>query len=135
MFRKFLVIAFIFLLVMGCGPERGVPDGRAVRSKSAPKRTSLISPAQSLSIPIGKDIPVRLEYPDSVKVDSVQLYLGGTLIQGSVDLEHPYRLLFIPANEDENEILKEDGGFDLNKITEIEIIDIKDTHDKKTKRR
>lgn len=51
----------------------------------------------------------------------------------SVDLEQPYRLLFIPANEDE--ILKEDGGFDLNKITEIEIIDIKDTHDKKAKRR
>jgi glutamine cyclotransferase len=85
MLRKFLVTAFIILLVAGCGPERGVSDGKAVRTKSAPKRTSLISPAQSLSIPIGKDIPVRLEYPDSVKVDSVQLYLGGTLIHTLVE--------------------------------------------------
>jgi len=46
--------------------------------------------------------------------------------QLSVDLEHPYRLLFVPAN---NPIpKKEDGGLDWDQITEIEIIGIVDTH-------
>ena len=46
--------------------------------------------------------------------------------QLSVDLEHPYRLLFVPAD---NPIpKKEDGGLDWDQITEIEIIGIVDTH-------
>ena len=46
--------------------------------------------------------------------------------QLSVDLEHPYRLLFIPAN---NPIpVTQDGGLDWANITEIEIIEITDTH-------
>jgi proteic killer suppression protein len=44
----------------------------------------------------------------------------------SVDLEHPYRLLFIPA---ENPVpTSQDGGIDRRNVREIEIIDIKDTH-------
>ena len=43
-----------------------------------------------------------------------------------VDLKHPYRLLFIPANDPIS--LKEDGGINLSKVTEIEIINIEDTH-------
>ncbi|WP_435051706.1 type II toxin-antitoxin system RelE/ParE family toxin [Desulfolithobacter dissulfuricans] len=46
--------------------------------------------------------------------------------QLSVDLEHPYRLLFVPAH---NPLpTKEDGGVDWASITEIEIIGIVDTH-------
>lgn len=46
--------------------------------------------------------------------------------QLSVDLEHPYRLLFVPAD---NPIpKKEGGGLDWDQITEIEIIGIADTH-------
>ena len=46
--------------------------------------------------------------------------------QLSVDLEHPYRLLFVPAD---NPIpKKEGGGLDWDRITEIEIIEIIDTH-------
>ncbi len=44
----------------------------------------------------------------------------------SVDLEHPYRLLFIPA--DDPVPLCDDGGIDINKVREIEIIEIRDTH-------
>lgn len=44
----------------------------------------------------------------------------------SVDLEHPFRLLFIVANEPIPK--KGDGGINKNKVTEIEIIDIADTH-------
>ena len=46
--------------------------------------------------------------------------------QLSVDLEHPYRLLFIPANDPIP--LTQDGGLDWTKVTEIEIVDIVDTH-------
>ena len=46
--------------------------------------------------------------------------------QLSVDLEHPFRLLFIPAN---NPVpIGEDGGLDRTQVTEIEIIEIVDTH-------
>ncbi len=46
--------------------------------------------------------------------------------QLSVDLEHPYRLLFIPANDPIP--IKKDGGLDWAKVTEIEIVEIVDTH-------
>lgn len=46
--------------------------------------------------------------------------------QLSVDLQHPYRLLFIPANDPVPH--REDGGLDWNKVTEVEIIGIVDTH-------
>jgi plasmid maintenance system killer protein len=46
--------------------------------------------------------------------------------QLSVDLQHPYRLLFIPADEPAAE--KEDGGIDWNAVKEIEIIEVEDTH-------
>ena len=46
--------------------------------------------------------------------------------QLSVDLEHPYRLLFVPANEPISERKK--GGLDWAAVTKIEIIDIADTH-------
>ena len=46
--------------------------------------------------------------------------------QLSVDLEHPHRLIFIPAN-DPIPVTK-DGGLDWAKVTEIEIIEITDTH-------
>ncbi|MBW1851893.1 MAG: killer suppression protein [Deltaproteobacteria bacterium] len=46
--------------------------------------------------------------------------------QLSVDLEHPYRLLFIPAN-DPAPVMR-NGGLDWSKVTEIEIVEIADTH-------
>ncbi len=52
---------------------------------------------------------------------------GNRIGQFSVDLEHPYRLIFIPANDSESE-KKKDGSLDLSKIDTIEITDIVDTH-------
>ena len=46
--------------------------------------------------------------------------------QLSVDLEHPYRLLFIPANDLISK--RKEGGLDWAAVTTIEIIDIADTH-------
>lgn len=44
----------------------------------------------------------------------------------SVDLDHPYRLLFKPAHDPLP--IKPDGGLDWRKVTEILIIGVKDTH-------
>lgn len=46
--------------------------------------------------------------------------------QFSVDVAHPYRLLFIPA--DDPVPTKDDGGLDLQAVETIEIVDIVDTH-------
>lgn len=51
---------------------------------------------------------------------------GNRAGQLSVDLEHPHRLLFIPAND--NISKTKDGGLDWAMVTEIEIIEIVDTH-------
>jgi len=44
----------------------------------------------------------------------------------AVDLIHPYRLIFAPANEPLP--LKADGGLDLTKTTIIKIIEVVDYH-------
>jgi proteic killer suppression protein len=44
----------------------------------------------------------------------------------SVDLKHPLRLLFVPADQPIPK--REDGSIDRDQVKEIEIIAIKDTH-------
>ena len=51
---------------------------------------------------------------------------GNRTGQLSIDLEHPYRLLFIPANDPIP--VTQDGGLNWAKVTEIEIVEIADTH-------
>lgn len=46
--------------------------------------------------------------------------------QLSVDLDHPYRLILIPANDPVPR--KPDGGLDWENVTEIEVVQIADTH-------
>ena len=46
--------------------------------------------------------------------------------QLSVDLAHPYRILFIPAVDPIP--VTQDGGLDWAKVTEIEIVEIVDLH-------
>jgi proteic killer suppression protein len=47
--------------------------------------------------------------------------------QLSVDLDHPYRLIFVPNHSPIPK--KPDGGLDWNQITAIVIIGIEDTHE------
>ena len=47
--------------------------------------------------------------------------------QLSVDLDHPYRLIFEPA--DDPVPRKQDGGLDWSKVTSIVILGVEDTHD------
>jgi len=47
--------------------------------------------------------------------------------QLSVDLDHPYRLIFVPNH---NPVpLKSDGGLDWKQVTAIKITGIEDTHE------
>jgi proteic killer suppression protein len=46
--------------------------------------------------------------------------------QLSVDLDHPYRLIFIPA--DDPTPTREDGGLDWARVTAVELLEIADTH-------
>jgi proteic killer suppression protein len=46
----------------------------------------------------------------------------------SLDLEHPYRLIFEPSNNEDID-KKADGGMDWNLVNAIKIIEVEDTHD------
>ncbi len=47
--------------------------------------------------------------------------------QFSVDLDHPYRLIFVPANDPTPRL--PDGGIDLSQVTAVEIFGVEDTHE------
>lgn len=84
MSRYFLFLLVSLTVLSACGPKNGVSGKKAPRKQerpSAPVRVStLVEPGESLQLALGQDIPVRLEYPDSVVVDSVQVFLGGRLL-------------------------------------------------------
>jgi len=44
----------------------------------------------------------------------------------AIDLDNPYRLLFVPDHEPLPKL--EDGGIDLKKVTSIQIVSIEDYH-------
>lgn len=47
--------------------------------------------------------------------------------QLSIDLDHPYRLLFVPDHDPAPQ--REEGGLDWRKVTAIVIVEIADTHE------
>lgn len=83
----FSALVVLLLILQGCRPEKGVGHGKSRKIPAQPKITSLVEPAGTFSVPVGTDIPIRLEFPDTVALDSVQLFLGGkkvhTLLAGS----------------------------------------------------
>lgn len=46
--------------------------------------------------------------------------------QLSVDLDHPYRLIFIPDHDPAPR--REDGGLEWSQVTAIKILGVEDTH-------
>jgi proteic killer suppression protein len=56
-----------------------------------------------------------------------ELTKGKRYGQLSVDLDHPYRLIFIPDHDPISR--REDGGLDWSQITTIKILGVEDTHD------
>lgn len=47
--------------------------------------------------------------------------------QLSIDLDHPYRLIFRPAHDPPP--MREEGGLDWSQVTAIEILEVADTHE------
>ena len=52
---------------------------------------------------------------------------GNRAEQVSLDLDHPYRLIIVPANASTPR--KADGGLDWKSITAVRIIGVEDTHE------
>jgi glutamine cyclotransferase len=73
-----LLVVFLFT-ILSCSTGNGSSDGRPVIPAQTPRKTSLLEPAATLTIPLGEEIPVKIAIPDSVTVDSLSVFLGGTL--------------------------------------------------------
>jgi len=78
---RLFLLCTLLLTGVACGPRNGVSE-RSTTRIPAPKRiTSLVQPNKPLTIAVGDDISIRLNYPDTISVDSVQVFLGGDLKQ------------------------------------------------------
>ena len=63
-----------------------------------------------------------------VKLPAARLHVlkGDRKGQYAVDVKHPFRLIFEPAHDPIPK--KDDGGVDLEKITRIRVLEIRDYH-------
>lgn len=86
----------------------------AVRAKKIRRRLDDLRDANSLSEM--RNLPGRCHE-----------LLYGRAGQLSLDLDHPYRLIFEPAHKPIP--VKPDGGLDWNEVTTIKIIGVEDTHE------
>jgi glutamine cyclotransferase len=80
MTRSALPLFLVLLFLYACGQEKDVSSGNGGQPGTTPRVSRLLEPAGALTLAIGEDIPVRLEIPDSSRLDSVQFYLGGSLV-------------------------------------------------------
>jgi proteic killer suppression protein len=99
-----------------CNDEkRMLKEFGALRTKLSKRRLTQLSAVNALA---------DLRYLPQVRCHELKGNLKGYL---SVDLDHPYRLIFEPAD---NPLPKKpDGGLDWNKVTAIRIIGVEDTHE------
>ncbi len=67
-----------------------------------------------------------LHPPKSPPARCHELTHGDRKEQLSVDLDHPYRLIFTPKFPEK--VKREDGGLDWKKVNAITIVEIADTH-------
>jgi plasmid maintenance system killer protein len=64
--------------------------------------------------------------PKSPPARCHELSYGQRSGQLSVDLDHPYRLIFVPDHDPVPE--REEGGLDWSKVTAVKILGVEDTH-------
>jgi proteic killer suppression protein len=89
--------------------EYGAENGRLIM-----RRLLVLQAANSLA-DVPRDKPVRCHALE-----------GKRKSQFAVDVKHPFRIIFEPANDPLP--LREDGGLDLARITSIRILSIEDYH-------
>lgn len=82
--NRLLVFLFLFLLLLisACGPRKEVNTKASRPSTPKPSRiTTLVEPSAPITIPVGEEVKLQLQLPDTVSFDSVQVFLGGALKQ------------------------------------------------------
>jgi glutamine cyclotransferase len=77
-YRNLLVTGSL-LFLFACGQKNGAPVKTVKRPSAVPKITTLIQPAQALTIPLGEPVAVQIGCPDTIAIDSIQVFLGGVL--------------------------------------------------------
>ncbi len=106
------------------GKELGTTKGQAklgtTRAKLLRRRLDLLHNAETLA---------ELAPPYSPPSRCHELGEGkrGKQYQLSVDLDHPYRLIFVPDHDPAPS--REEGGLDWSQVTAIKILGVEDTHD------
>ncbi len=74
------LILFFLIVNLSCGPNKEVNGDQARPTAPKVSRVSTLQePARPLTLPIGEEIEVKLQLPDSVALDSIQVFLGGAL--------------------------------------------------------
>ncbi|MEN8227843.1 MAG: glutaminyl-peptide cyclotransferase [Bacteroidota bacterium] len=74
-------ILLLLVIALSCGPKNGVTERRSAQTPQPSKISRLTKPGKPLTIPLGEEIDIQLSTPDTVSIDSVQLFLGGELKQ------------------------------------------------------
>ena len=72
------LLCTMLLTGVACGPRNGVSERNTNRTPAPKRITNLVRPDKPLTIALGDDISIRLDYPDTISVDSVQVFLGGS---------------------------------------------------------
>ena len=104
--------------------ELGTSKGQAklgtVRAKLLRRRLDLLHNAESLA-------DLAPPYSPPARCHELNEGKRGKEHQLSVDLDHPYRLIFIPDHD--SMPFREEGGLDWLQVTAIKILGVEDTHD------
>jgi plasmid maintenance system killer protein len=102
--------------------EKELSEEKQLTRKHGSKRAEIIK--RRLTTMEAADVLDHLRFLPQLRCHELTGNLKGKL---SVDLDHPYRLIFEPANYPTPK--KPDGGLDWARVTELRILDIKDTHE------
>lgn len=75
----FLSLFSIFVFfTLSCSPGSGSSEGRPLLSSKPERITTMLEPASALTIALGEEIPITVSIPDTAKVDSLSVFLGGS---------------------------------------------------------
>lgn len=72
----YLFFILLLFFVTACGPNNGVAERNPAKTPRPSQVTTLVEPSMALTIPLGKQVEIKLSVPDTVLIDSIQLFLG-----------------------------------------------------------
>lgn len=112
------------MIIMFSSPklQKELNNGKAMVKKHGPQRAKLLQ--KRLTELNAANVLEDLRNLPQARCHELK---GNHKGQLSVDLDHPYRLIFKPADHPIPE--KQDGGLDWTKVKSVLIISIEDTHE------